>query len=38
MTTDKMTPQKWAFQLTHILNAYATDQERFPVDVKTLAK
>tara|TARA_R110002049_G_scaffold138614_6_gene298806 strand:+ start:10551 stop:11360 length:810 start_codon:yes stop_codon:yes gene_type:complete len=33
-----MSPQKWAFQLTHILNAYATDQERFPVDVKALAK
>jgi uncharacterized protein DUF955 len=38
MTTDRMTPQKWAFQLTHILNAFASDQERFPVDVKTLAK
>lgn len=33
-----MTPEKWAFQLTHILNAYAIDEERFPVDVKTLAK
>lgn len=34
----RITPQKWAFQLTHILNAYATNLERFPVDVKTLAK
>lgn len=32
-----MTPQKWAFQLTHILNAYA-GPERFPVDVKAIAK
>lgn len=38
MTTDKVTPQKWAFQLTHILNAYADDYERFPVNIKTLAK
>jgi len=38
MTTDKMTPQKWAFQLTHILNAYANEHERFPVDVKAVAK
>ncbi len=37
MIEDKLTPQKWAFQLTHILNAYSSDQERFPVDVKTLA-
>jgi len=37
MTTEKMTPQKWAYQLTHILNAYA-GQERFPVDVKAIAK
>ncbi|XZY89892.1 ImmA/IrrE family metallo-endopeptidase [Microbulbifer sp. CnH-101-G] len=32
-----MTPQKWAFQLTHILNAYA-GPDRFPVDVKSLAR
>ncbi len=38
MTTDNMTPQKWAYQLTHILNAYSSDQERFPVDVKSIAK
>jgi len=38
MTTDKMTPQKWAFQITHILNAYANEHERFPVDVKAIAK
>ena len=38
MTTDKMTPQKWAHQLTHILNAYSPDQKRFPVDVKSIAK
>ncbi|MBL1456500.1 MAG: ImmA/IrrE family metallo-endopeptidase [Methylophaga sp.] len=38
MTTDNMTPQKWAFHLTHILNAYASSHDRFPVDVKTLAK
>lgn len=39
MTTENMTPQKWAFKLTHILNALATsDQERFPVDVKAIAK
>lgn len=38
MTTDNMTPQKWAFQLTHILNAYANEHERFPVDVKAIAK
>lgn len=38
MTKDRTTPQKWAYQLTHILNAYATDQERFPVNVKAIAK
>ena len=38
MTTDRMTPQKWAYQLTHILNAYASDRERFPVNVKAVAK
>ncbi|MAZ87926.1 MAG: hypothetical protein CL693_09790 [Cellvibrionaceae bacterium] len=37
MTADKMTPQKWAFQLTHILNAYA-GLDRFPVDVKAVAR
>ncbi len=36
--TDNMTPQKWAFQLTHILNAFAGEHERFPVDVKAIAK
>ncbi|WP_428033354.1 ImmA/IrrE family metallo-endopeptidase [Amphritea sp.] len=35
---NNMTPQKWAFQLTHILNAYSSDQERFPVNVKDIAK
>lgn len=38
MTKDRMTPQKWAFQLTHILNAYAGNTDRFPVDVKAIAK
>ena len=38
MITDKLTPQKWAYQLTHILNAYSSDQERFPIDVKSIAK
>ena len=38
MAMVKMTPQKWAFQLTHILNAYAAGSERFPVDVKKIAK
>ena len=38
MTTDKLSPQKWAFQLTHILNAYANKHERFPVDVETIAR
>jgi len=38
MTTDNLTPQKWAYQLTHILNAYSSDQERFPVDVRSIAK
>ncbi len=38
MTTDNTTPQKWAYQLTHILNAYSSDRERFPVDVKSIAK
>ena len=38
MMGDKMTPQKWAYQLTHILNAFAAGEERFPVDVKELAK
>ena len=35
---NNMTPQKWAFQLTHILNAYSSDLERFPVNVKDIAK
>lgn len=38
MTRDRMTPQKWAFQLTHILNAYAYEHERFPVNVKAIAE
>lgn len=38
MTTDNKSPQKWAFQLTHILNAYANGHERFPVNVKAIAK
>ena len=38
MTTDRMTPEKWAFQLTHILNAYSPCDERFPVDIKAIAK
>jgi hypothetical protein len=38
MMTDKKTPQQWAFQLTHILNAYANGQDRFPVNVKAIAK
>ena len=38
MTDSNLTPQKWAFQLTHILNAYALETDRFPVDVKAVAK
>ncbi len=38
MTVSSLTPQKWAFQLTHILNAYSSGDNRFPVDVKTIAK
>jgi Zn-dependent peptidase ImmA (M78 family) len=37
MAIENTTPQKWAYKLTHILNAYG-GQERFPVDVKALAK
>lgn len=38
MTINSMTPQKWAYQLTHILNVYSPKDERFPVDVKAVAK
>jgi len=35
----EMTPQKWAFQISHILNAYHNDsQNRFPVDVEEIAR
>lgn len=37
MKSDKKSPHKWAFELTHILNAFA-GPDRFPVDVKSLAK
>jgi len=39
MTTpnDGMTPQKWAFRLTHILNTFS-GIDRFPVEVEPLAK
>lgn len=35
---DEKSPEKWAFELTHILNAFHNEHERFPVDVKTLTK
>jgi len=35
---DEKSPEKWAFELTHILNAYHNEHERFPVDIKTLTK
>lgn len=38
MTADTITPKQWAFKLTHILNAYSAADERFPVDVRKLAK
>lgn len=36
-TTDGMTPQKWAFRLTHILNL-SLGNNHFPIDVEALAK
>jgi len=38
MASENLTPQKWAFRLTHILNTVQSVEARFPVDVKTLAK
>lgn len=38
MMTDKMTPERWAFKITGILNTFFTETERFPVDVKSVAK
>lgn len=37
MTNEKMTPHKWAYKLTRILNAYA-GLEHFPVNVRDIAK
>jgi hypothetical protein len=37
MNDKSNTPQQWAYKLTHILNA-VFDVDRFPVDVKSLAK
>jgi len=31
-------PQRWAFDLTHVLNALCTDTERFPIDIPSIAK
>ena len=38
MTGSKKSPQKWAFELTHVLNAYSDKDKRFPVDVGVFAK
>lgn len=38
MKGSEKSPQKWAFELTHVLNAYSTKELRFPVDVKRFAK
>lgn len=38
MIANNVTPQKWAFRITHLLNAISSDQDRFPVDVKKVAK
>ncbi len=35
--TKAFTPERWAFELTHVLNA-VLGSDRFPVDVPTLAK
>lgn len=37
-SNSSMSAQKWAFHMTRILNAAFSGQERFPVDVKSLAK
>lgn len=37
IVTDVMTPQRWAFRLTHILNA-CMGSDRFPISVDVLAK
>jgi hypothetical protein len=37
MTDENLSPERWAFRLTHILNAACVD-DRFPVDVKAVAK
>lgn len=36
MNDEVLSPERWAYKLTHILNAY--DADRFPVDVKFVAK
>jgi hypothetical protein len=37
MTDETLSPERWAFKLTHILNA-VWGEDRFPVDVKAVAK
>ncbi|RKT37980.1 ImmA/IrrE family metallo-endopeptidase [Thiocapsa rosea] len=39
MSDEALSPERWAFKLTHILNAVHGDgRDRFPVDVKAVAK
>lgn len=38
MTTENKSPQRWAFDLTHILNAFHGKEDRFPVEVKAIAR
>jgi hypothetical protein len=38
MTDSEKSPTKWAFELTHVLNAFSPKNERFPVDVKMFAR
>lgn len=38
MTDDMRSPQRWAFNLTHILNAVCAGTGRFPIDIPSIAK
>ena len=38
MMTKKMTPHRWAFKITNILNTVYSESERFPVNIKTIAQ
>ena len=38
MTDEIRSPQRWAFDLTHVLNALCANTDRFPVDVSSIAK